>query len=201
MGSTRRSSPVVNPKGQDNMLSAEKRPTDPNEAGFAVIEMLIFGVLVLAILLAITVPAALAAHKTAGAPAARTNLGSALRGEESEWVTAHFFTSATTTLAGLEPSITWVDGSTSNQVDTTSPNSVLAVTSDHNDIVVLTTMGRDRRCWSVARVNDPNLIVGTAYTETSLNLNHACSSPRVAPTTFRHGSADGGKVGAWYTNL
>jgi Tfp pilus assembly protein PilE len=201
MGSTRWSSSVVNPKGQDNMLSAEKRPTDPHEGGFAVIEMLIFGVLVIAILLAITVPAALAAHKTASAPAARTNLGSALRGEEHEWLTAHFFTSASTTLADLEPSISWVDGSTSNQVDSTTPNSVLAVTSDRNDIVVLTTMGSDKHCWSVARVDDPNVTVGTAYTETSLNLNHACSSPGLPTIPFRHGSAATGTVGAWYTNL
>ena len=172
------------------------------ESGFTLVELMVV-VLIIAILLAIAIPTFLGARNSANARSAQANLRNALTDEQTTWTNNQAFATA---LAGIEPSLTWA---TAGPVS--GANTVLASPSDSNRVVVITALGKDGNCWSIARINDPSPAAnsvgadGTYYTRTAPSSG-ACSSPS-APTNALYaggptsGSAQGGTAGTWYSTF
>jgi type IV pilus assembly protein PilA len=163
------------------------------ELGFTLIELMVV-LLIIAILLAIAIPTFLGARNTANARSAQSNLRNALTSEQTNWTNNQAFA---TGLSALEPSLTWVTGAT-----VSGSNSVLAKTSDSNQIVVITELGKDNNCWSIAQVNDPadSAFEGASYTKTA-PASGACSSPTPPAAAATAGSAGSGTAGTWYSGF
>jgi type IV pilus assembly protein PilA len=182
------------------MLTAIKQRLERDkEEGFTLIELMVV-VLIIAILLAIAIPTFLGARNAANARAAQSNLRNAVTAEQTSWTNTQAFSAS---LSSIEPSLNWVTTST---VNNTKANSVMAVVSDTNQIVVITALGKDNNCWSMAQVNDPadTAIEGTSYTETA-PVTGACSSPtapaNATPTASGSASASTSTAGTWYTSF
>jgi type IV pilus assembly protein PilA len=170
----------------------DRLPIRP-DMGFTLIELMVV-LLIIAILLAIAIPTFLGARNTANARSAQENLRNALTAEQTNWTNSQAFAAA---LSGLEPSLTWATGTTVNGSST-----VVAKTSDANQIVVITDLGKDNNCWSLAQVNDPadTSFEGTLYVRTAPSSG-ACTSPAAPSAAAATGSAGSGSVGTWYTSL
>ena len=179
-----------------------------DEQGFTLIELMVV-VLIIAILLAIAIPTFLGARNSANARGAQSNLRNALTAEQTEWTNTQGFNSTPGTMQGIEAALHWVDGSVANAtVDNTVPNSVLATPSDvvsgNSEIVVLTALGKDGNCWSIAQVNDPadTAFEGTQYAKTA-PANGKCTAPAVPAQAPSAGSAANppANSGPWYTSF
>jgi hypothetical protein len=110
-------------------------------------------------------------------------------------------------MQGIEAALSWVDGSAAGaKTDNSKPNMVLATTSDGGQIVVVTALGKDGNCWSIAQVNDPadSAFEGTSYNKSATAAGPpvncvSAAAPTVAPTA---GSAGNFAAGAtWYTSF
>jgi len=178
------------------MLSAIKqRLVRDEEEGFTLIELMVV-VLIIAILLAIAIPTFLGARNAANARAAQSNLRNALTAEQTSWTNTQAFG---TGLQSIEPSLNWV---TTTTVNNTVPNSVLAVTSDSGQIVVITALGKDKNCWSIGQVNDPSdtTFEGTSYYMAPLGSATACTSPTAPAAAATAGSA-AATASTWSTSF
>jgi type IV pilus assembly protein PilA len=178
------------------MLTSIKQRRDREDEGFTLIELMVV-VLIIAILLAIAIPTFLGARNTANARAAQSNLRNATTAEQTEWTNTQAFSSSQPTMSGIESALGWVDNSagtvTIKSTDTT-PNEVLAETSDTGQIVVLTALGKDNKCWSMAQVNDPSdtAFEGTSYAEvaaTNTGGVYSCGNPAAPSAATTAGSA------------
>ncbi len=183
------------------LKTIQQRLGRDDEQGFTLIELMVV-VLIIAILLAIAIPTFLGARNTANARGAQSNLRNALTAEQTQWTNSQAFSSTTTTMQGIEASLNWVDGSTATTVSNTVPNSVLANVSDSGNIVVLTALGKDKNCWSIAQVNDPgDAFDGTQYAKTAPNSTGVCAAPGAPTAAATAGSAGTGTAGTWYTSF
>ncbi|HLI54132.1 MAG TPA: prepilin-type N-terminal cleavage/methylation domain-containing protein, partial [Acidimicrobiales bacterium] len=178
------------------MLSSIKQRLDREDEGFTLIELMVV-VLIIAILLAIAIPTFLGARNTANARAAQSDLRNALTAEQTYWTNNQAFSN---NLTSIEPSLTWVTSGTT----VGTGNQVIATPSDNGQIVVITAMGKDQNCWSIAQVNDPSTSSpapdGTYYTKTA-PASGACSNPAAPTGAATSGSATNGTDGTWYTSF
>jgi hypothetical protein len=69
--------------------------------------------------------------------------------------------------------------------------------------VVLTAVGKDKNCWSIAQVNDPGSTCdGTQYNKSAPNSSGACAAPAAPTAAATSGSAGSNTAGAtWYTSF
>jgi type IV pilus assembly protein PilA len=157
------------------MLTAIKQRLDRDEEeGFTLIELMVV-VLIIAILLAIAIPTFLGARNAANARAAQSNLRNALTAEQTNWTNTQAFTVSAAT---IEPSLTWATQAAS----TSGPNTVGVVVPAGNNQVVITALGKDKNCWTIAQTNDPAVTYdGTQYYMAPLPTTGVCASP-TAPT-------------------
>ena len=190
------------------MLTSIKQRLDREDEGFTLIELMVV-VLIIAILLAIAIPTFLGARNTANARAAQSNLRNATTAEQTEWTNTQAFSSTQATMQGIESALGWKDGSVAGaklaSTDTTA-NEVLAVTSDSGNIVVLTALGKDNKCWSMAQVNDPSdtTFEGTSYNAIAATLTagvYSCTNPAAPAAATTSGSAGGNLGTTWYTSF
>jgi len=183
------------------LTTIKQRLGRDEDQGFTLIELMVV-LLIIAILLAIAIPTFLGARNTANARAAQSNLNTSLTAEQTQWTNTQAFSSTAATMTALESSITWV---ATGPVTNSPPNSVLAAVSDNGNIVVLTALGKDNNCWSIAQVNDPAptapLVDGTSYTETAQATGGGCASPTAPAAAVTTGSASSGTAGTWYTSF
>lgn len=185
------------------MLTAIKQRRDREDEGFTLIELMVV-VLIIAILLAIAIPTFLGARNAANARAAQSNLRNALTAEQTEWTNAQTFSSNTTTMGGIESALHWMDGSASGaQIASTDTNAneVLALTSDAGQIVVVTALGKDNKCYSIGQVNDPSdsSFEGTQYYATPATSSggaYTCTNP-AAPSAAAGYTSATGNPGHW----
>jgi type IV pilus assembly protein PilA len=202
------------------MLSTIKQHLDrDDEQGFTLIELMVV-VLIIAILLAIAIPTFLGARNSANARAAQSNLNTALTAEQTEWTNAQTFSSTGATMQAIEAAVTWVAGGTGAVVPATTSGTavgdytgsggsqVMATVGSDTAIVVLTDLGADGNCWSVAQVNDPtdSAFEGTSYAKTAKNSSGACAAPTAPAAAPTSGSAGGNAATTaasptWYTTF
>jgi len=179
------------------MLDAIKGRRERDDEGFTLIELMVV-LLIIAILMAIAIPTFLGARNTANARAAQSNLTNALTAEQTYWTNNQSFSGNLTT---TEPSLTW---ETAALTSTQNGNQVYAVTGDNGQAVVITALGKDGQCWTIAQINDPNPPTGVApdgtYYQRAATSSGGCASPAV-PGTAAAGSATNGTLGSWYTSF
>lgn len=181
---------------QNHMLeSIKQRLGRDDEQGFTLIELMVV-VLIIAILLAIAIPTFLGARNSANARAAQSNLRNALTSEQTAWTNNQTFIDSTTAgpptgasqLAGIESNLNWVSTAT---VTNKPSNSILAtMPASESGVVVLTAMGNDNNCYSIAQVEQPDTTytaAGTFYMQFA-SVSSACTPPS-APTSTGTASA------------
>lgn len=93
------------------MIQMLRKRLDKKEEGFTLIELMVV-VLIIAILLAIAIPTFLGARSRAQNRSAQSNLRNALTAEKTAYTDAQSYSSDTAALGSIEPSLTWVAGST-----------------------------------------------------------------------------------------
>lgn len=93
------------------MLESLRRRRNDEEEGFTLIELMVV-VLIIAILLAIAIPTFLGARQRAQNRAAQSDIRNALAAEKVVYTDIEAYTENTTTLASIEPSLTYLGGST-----------------------------------------------------------------------------------------
>jgi type IV pilus assembly protein PilA len=103
------------------MLATLRKRRDQDEEGFTLIELMVV-VLIIAILLAIAIPTFLGARDRANDRASQSSLRNALTAAKTLFTDAQSYSSAdTTTLKGIEPSLTYTaSSSTSTDAKTVS---------------------------------------------------------------------------------
>jgi type IV pilus assembly protein PilA len=187
------------------LTSIKQRLDHDDDEGFTLIELMVV-VLIIAILLAIAIPTFLGARNTANARAAQSDLRNALTAEQTTWTNTQAFA---TDLSATEPSIKWSTTAAANPV----PHTVVVTISDNANVVVLTSLGKDGSCWTIAQVNDPaapNTTAtpnipndGTYYTKTVPNAG-VCGNPAApiasADTTTTAGSSTA-TAGTYYASF
>ncbi|HWE68520.1 MAG TPA: prepilin-type N-terminal cleavage/methylation domain-containing protein [Acidimicrobiales bacterium] len=173
------------------LTSIKQRLGHDDEQGFTLIELMVV-VLIIAILLAIAIPTFLGARNTANARAAQSNLRNALTAEQTQYTNTQAFSDNTETppaMQSIEPNLTWV--ASGGVLNDSTPNSVLTTISG-GDVVILTAVGKDHNCYSVAQYNQPTgtgatlVAAGTYYDEvksTSTASPYVCTSPAVPTAT------------------
>lgn len=176
------------------MLTSIKQRLDREDEGFTLIELMVV-VLIIAILLAIAIPTFLGARNTANARAAQSNLRNATTAEQTEWTNTQAFSSDQPTMQGIEAALGWVTdaGATTISSADTTANEVLVNVNANGDIVVLTALGKDNKCWSMAQVNNPTdtTFEGTSYSEVAASGTgpYTCASPAFPSAATKSGSA------------
>jgi type IV pilus assembly protein PilA len=180
------------------MLDAIKGRRERDDEGFTLIELMVV-LLIIAILMAIAIPTFLGARNTANARAAQSNLTNALTAEQTYWTNNQSFSG---NLTNTEPSLTW---ETAALTSTQNGNQVYAVPGDNNQAVVITALGKDGQCWTIAQINDPNppTSVGPdgTYYQRAATSSGGCVSPAVPTAAATSGSATNGTAGSWYTSF
>ena len=182
------------------MLTSLKQRFDREDEGFTLIELMVV-VLIIAILLAIAIPTFLGARNSANARAAQSDLRNSLTAEQTNWTNNQAFSSS---LGSIEPSINWV---ATWPTGTLPPHTVLASLSDSNDVVDLTTLGKDGKCWTISQVNDPAAPTtgvpadGTYYAYTAPATGGGCADPGAPTAAATAGSAASGTAGTYYTSF
>ena len=180
------------------MLEAIKGRRERDDEGFTLIELMVV-LLIIAILMAIAIPTFLGARNTANARAAQSNLTNALTAEQTYWTNNQTFA---VDLTATEPSLTWESAAiTAVQ----NGNQVSAVISDSGQIVTITALGKDKNCWSIAQINDPQPPTGTGpdgtyYSMTAVGTG-GCTAPSVPTAAPATGTATGGTAGTWYASF
>ena len=198
---------VTNPnrKATQLMLSSLKERRDREDEGFTLIELMVV-VLIIAILLAIAIPTFLGARNSANARATQSNLRNALTAEQTQWTNTQAFSGD---LSSIESSLTWNSTSTWDTAATTNQsNEVMVAVSDNGNVVVLTGLGKDKNCWSVAQINDPNYASaspaigpdGTYYQKVATSTG-TCTSPAAPAAAATSGSAGNNTAAGWYTSF
>jgi type IV pilus assembly protein PilA len=192
------------------MLDAIKGRRERDDEGFTLIELMVV-LLIIAILMAIAIPTFLGARNTANARAAQSNLTNALTAEQTYWTNNQTF--GAISLSADEPAFSWETAWTTS---VNTANEILVSKQDQQngdyEVVVLTDLGKDGNCWSVAQINDPNASAdsvgpdGTYYAAVKASSG-ACSSPTAPAAAATTGSA-GSNVGTnsnssttWYTSF
>ena len=188
--------------------------TNRKDEGFTLIELMVV-VLIIAILLAIAIPTFLGARGQANSRAAQSSLRNALTAEQTYYTNNQAFddTSAGTSgIASIEPNLTWVSSTAAGKWPASSPNTItvtLVKVTNASDSVLLQTMGKDGKCYSVWQSNGtvPATGLGTAY-----NVSSSCSltvggltglsnSTATTPPTIGSGTASNNVGGAnFYAN-
>ncbi len=181
------------------MLDAIKGRRERDDEGFTLIELMVV-LLIIAILMAIAIPTFLGARNTANARAAQSNLTNALTAEQTYWTNNQAFSANLTT---TEPSLTWETAAlTTGQ----NGNQVYAVPGDSGQAVVITALGKDGQCWSIAQINDPQASANSVgpdgtYYQRAATSSGGCASPAVPTAAATSGSATNGTAGSWYTSF
>jgi type IV pilus assembly protein PilA len=183
------------------MLSSIKQRLDREDEGFTLIELMVV-VLIIAILLAIAIPTFLGAKNTANARAAQSDLRNALTAEQTSWTNTQAFSAD---LSSVEPSLTWSSSAVG------PGNQVFATPSDSNQIVVITAMGKDNNCWSIAQVNDPSMgsLDGTYYAKNNpAPSSGTCANPAApasgnvdSTSTDSASNPPSGSTAVWFKNF
>lgn len=187
------------------MLQAlkERLVREHREEGFTLIELMVV-VLIIAILLAIAIPTFLGARNTANARAAQSNLRNALTAEQTYYTNNQSF-GAASGMTTIEPNLSW-EGS----IGALSTTGSTVWVSASGDDVLLTALGADHNCYSIAQLNQPisaSIPSGTYYNETAANApgstgGYTCTAPSLpaaAPTAGSAASNPG--AGKWYTQF
>ena len=100
------------------MMQLLRKRLDREEQGFTLIELMVV-VLIIAILIAIAIPTFLGARARAQDRAAQSNLRNALTAEKTFYTAKQAYSSTSTDLSAIEPSLSYVassPASTGNQV-------------------------------------------------------------------------------------
>src|SRR5438067_8871137 len=92
----------------NQMIEALRKRLEHDEDGFTLIELMVV-VLIIAILLAIAIPTFLGARQRAQNRAAQSNIRNAFTAEKTYYTDAQAFTSSTTQLTSIEPSLTFIN--------------------------------------------------------------------------------------------
>jgi type IV pilus assembly protein PilA len=120
------------------MLNAMRQRRESDEKGFTLIELMVV-VLIIAILVAIAIPTFLGARKKAQDRAAQSDIRNALTAEKSHYVDTQQYTTSSTTMEAIEPSLDYVTALTDLAV---SGNKVyLAVSSSTSGTADIVTIG------------------------------------------------------------
>lgn len=185
------------------MLSSIKHYRDGRDEGFTLIELMVV-VLIIAILLAIAIPTFLGARNTANARAAQSNLRNALTAEQTQWTNSQAFSTDPVAMGKIEASLTWqtAASTTAKQIDVAGSDPATASGTDYQ-VVVMSSLGKDGNCWSIAQINDPNPTAGTVgpdgtYYQKTTGTCTPPAAPKVAATA---GSAATGTAAGWYTSF
>ena len=182
------------------MLEAIKGRRERDDEGFTLIELMVV-LLIIAILMAIAIPTFLGARNTANARAAQSDLTNALTAEQTYWTNNQTFGA---NLSTIEPSLTWESAALTASEN---GNQVYAVTADTGQVVVITALGKDNNCWSIAQINDPQASTNSLAADgTYYQFNTAssgCSSSPAAPTNTTTVTAPPATpvAGTWYTSF
>src|SRR5215467_12294409 len=88
------------------MFEAVRKRLHGDEGGFTLIELMVV-VLIIAILIAIAIPTFLGARQRAQDRAAQSDLRNGLTAEKTFYTDNETYTSDTTVLQGIEPSLQW----------------------------------------------------------------------------------------------
>ena len=98
------------------MLELLRKRRDDEEQGFTLIELMVV-VLIIAILIAIAIPTFLGARKRAQDRAAQSDLRNALTAEKTFYTDNQIYTTSSTDLEAIEPSLTYTTSSVTQASD------------------------------------------------------------------------------------
>jgi type IV pilus assembly protein PilA len=163
------------------MLHKLMRRRQENEKGFTLIELMVV-VLIIAILIAIAIPTFLGARQRANNRAAQSSLRNALTAAKTLFTDNNDYTAAgNTALAGVEPSLTFVD----NATNSTGPKvvSVKAVSTTQWDAAVWSSAGN---CYYIQDKSDTS---GTTFGGVTSGAAVANCTADAAATAAPTGSA------------
>ena len=189
------------------LTSIKQRLGRDDEQGFTLIELMVV-VLIIAILLAIAIPTFLGARNTANARGAQSNLRNALTAEQTAWTNNQAFIDSTLAAAApvpsgqaqlqaIESNLKWMAAS---PVTKSPASQVLAITSDANQVVVVTAAGVDNNCYSIAQIEQPDgtyTAAGTFFMQSAAPTVAplGCTSPAPPTSVAATGSATAGGPG------
>ena len=154
------------------------------EEGFTLIELMVV-VLIIAILIAIAIPTFLGARQRANNRAAQSSLRNALTAAKTLFTDNNDYTAAgNTALAGVEPSLTFVDGATPS----TGPKEVSVQPTGQNqwDAAVKSASGT---CYYIQDLTTGPAPAGTTFGGVTSNASQANCTADAAATANPQGSS------------
>jgi len=129
----------TSPKGNNPMLAAIRKRLAKDEEGFTLIELMVV-VLIIAILIAIAVPTFLGARSKAQARQVQSNLRNAFSAEKTAFTDNQAYVAAAT-VAGDEPSLSFVDAGAGTEYATPKTVTVKAGDVTFEAVVRIDTPG------------------------------------------------------------
>ena len=131
-----------------------------DEEGFTLIELMVV-VLIIAILIAIAIPTFLGARSRAQNRSGQSDLRNGLTAAKTVFTDNDVYTNATATLAKVEPSLNWVNGTFNN----TTKHTVSVAVNGAGDTVYLGAQSDSGICYYIQdKSNGPGTSFGTGAT-------------------------------------
>jgi len=131
-----------------------------SEEGFTLIELMVV-VLIIAILIAIAIPTFLGARQRAQDRAAQSNARNGLTAEKTIYTDAQAYTSSSTTLTGVEPSLNFVADEVPGAANQNNEVAVsVSQTNTPGDTVIVGVKSKSNTCFYI---KDVTASPGTQY--------------------------------------